>query len=594
MVGEKPIIYFAFANQEGKQHLAALNEEVQRIKSIFSKSHLNGDITLLTDEYAGIKEIEERFTAIKGINKEKNQPIIIHFSGHADNQNWFLSAEHTITKKRLKVFLNTMNNVQLVFMNACCTKDLKDFLLDEIGVKAVIATSKKVNDRHATIFATKFYTKWIEFKNKPIIQAFEETCAGEGLAFETKYDADFRGVIREDDDDEIIPWGLYFKEEQAKNIVLNKGFEFEVSQSDYSLLSEYSKAQKLAGESAKELDKQDKELLPFSNLSESDIPENFRGLFNLTKENREKAFKIAIEHNKIANDLWLKIINSSNTPQFKQAFDTFNFSKEDDFLYDLTAGSDKGVPKGVYLLRGTADSGLSLLSHRIITYGRILPYNSMNHIIDFSNISDIRNPIEKIKEKVFTYEEKQKSTINSLDELAKAIIKFRLTESILDPYILILNHVNNLGQAEIENILLVFWNTLRLEMIKDKDIVVRQLVVVLIETIEAQKKTVNTNDDYDLSEAVEEVSVFCSIPIARLPQNSEIFPFEKIEKLKEKDIKVFFKNNNKLFSRWANECNKFLDNESPYAEKTLLTLADELKNEDLKVHIENRKKFIFT
>ena len=588
---KKPIVYFAFANQ-GEDYLNALNDEIRGIKPLFIDSHLKEELVFAIDENAGLNEMAASFTALNRKNTKEN-PKIIHFSGHADKAYWLLANNQDVNANSLSNLLDGIENVALVFMNACCTKDLKDFLLDEIGVKAVIATSKKISDKKAALFATKFYERWLDEKT-PLLQAFNNICAADGIMFQT-YDGDnYRGIVRDEEQEEGFAWGLYWKDEKAKDIILNDGSinrkenkaDEKEDPAKNNLLEEYELAQKLVYEKAFDLDKVNKELQPFSLMPDTAVPDMFKGLVTLAKDNKEKTLQAYQKLKQNADTLWQQILNYDRTPSFKEAFNTFNFTKELGGLTPLVQEQGKGVRNGVYLLRGTSQCGLGLLSYRIMALGRPpIAYDFMPACFDFEGRSEENNILENIKKQLFS--PKENLTILSFEDLAKAIQKTYLEQTDPKPFVLVLNNAYRAfrGNDDALNIFFdKFWRTLQTD-IKDKTNI-RQIIILFLE---------NTDDpDYvfpeDTEEEEEEDITFCGISYTPTHKANNVFPVKKIAKLKKDEISDWCVNK-PVFFDWLNRLDDFWVDNKPFVGTTLVHVAKKINNAELINYIESRNNF---
>ena len=85
---------------------------------------------------------------------------IFHYAGHADDYSLLLEtaqgAQFEAEATDLAAVLSLQNSLHLVFLNACSTRAQVDGLRN-VGIKAVIATSRAVDDSTATTFAKYFY-----------------------------------------------------------------------------------------------------------------------------------------------------------------------------------------------------------------------------------------------------------------------------------------------------------------------------------------------------------------------------------------------------------------------------------------------------
>lgn len=164
--------------------------------------------------------VEDVFDAVEKWHRRKDL-VLFHYGGHATGATLLLSDQEAnsleANAEGLARLLGSIPSLKLVFLNACSTKDQVQLLFKH-GVKAVIATSKPVEDKMAVDLADRFY---------------QNLAAGEtiGSSFErardfvlTKYKKQDILAAREtrdlvfDNFSEIVegqdlPWGLYHQAE---------------------------------------------------------------------------------------------------------------------------------------------------------------------------------------------------------------------------------------------------------------------------------------------------------------------------------------------------------------------------------------------
>jgi formylglycine-generating enzyme required for sulfatase activity len=176
-MGEVPIVVLAFANeQEGRRYLRDLPEELRRLQDILKEAEHNGLCRLELLPNASLDQIFDVFT------DNRDQVTILHYAGHADSGRLLLessaaggAAAHAAG---LAVFLGQRGGLQLVFLNGCSTRAQIARLL-EVGVAAVIATARAIDDGMARDFAAAFYT---ELSSGAPLRAAYEAARGRVLA----------------------------------------------------------------------------------------------------------------------------------------------------------------------------------------------------------------------------------------------------------------------------------------------------------------------------------------------------------------------------------------------------------------------------
>ncbi len=142
---------------------------------------------------------------------------VFHYSGHA-NGHLFRTEDDDYTKDQFLALLFG-KKPNLVFLNGCSTYGYVDFLLAN-EVKAVIATSTKINDGKARRFSAKFYESLA--RNKTLEEAFNEAKSILPNAGEVKSvgrSVMGWGNLSASRKGEACPWGLYHldKPEDYKN-----------------------------------------------------------------------------------------------------------------------------------------------------------------------------------------------------------------------------------------------------------------------------------------------------------------------------------------------------------------------------------------
>ncbi len=111
----------------------------------------------------------------KELGKYGPQIQILHVGGHGASDRLWLQDEagklQTTYVRGLAKLIEKQLPIQLVFLNACATKDQME-VFTEKGVKVVIATAGPVYDEVACLFATAFYKAWVA--GGTLREAFDE------------------------------------------------------------------------------------------------------------------------------------------------------------------------------------------------------------------------------------------------------------------------------------------------------------------------------------------------------------------------------------------------------------------------------------
>ncbi|MEZ4777030.1 MAG: CHAT domain-containing protein [Bacteroidia bacterium] len=217
-MSERPVIFLAFANSSKESaYLAELTKEADEIYTILHDraDMAQSDYTLHWDQESSLEKLAE------WLGKFENRVVLFHFAGHADNDKIFLTSGEAKSKGIARL-LADQKNLKLVFLNGCSTKDQVVTLLS-LGVPAVIATARPVNDKTASFFANILY-KNLE-KGKTLKQSFDKAVAV--AEADDKEVETYRSISWDEDaidDKGGFPWGLYVNEAEGsdeKNSVLN-------------------------------------------------------------------------------------------------------------------------------------------------------------------------------------------------------------------------------------------------------------------------------------------------------------------------------------------------------------------------------------
>lgn len=218
-------IFLAAAHMKSSP-LNALIEEVRAINKTLEPLSKQGRLQLLLNRAASIEDIFSTF----GNN---NDIQIFHYAGHADGERLYLEeAGHIKGIAELfglrKEVGSPWSKLRFVFLNGCATKG-QVASLHGAGVAAVLATSRKVEDQLAKVFATSFYESWIA-EGKTLKEAFEVASI---RVRTTKPEAEIKlnnrglGLRALKEYREEIHWGLYLNPElknhsTIENWVLNE------------------------------------------------------------------------------------------------------------------------------------------------------------------------------------------------------------------------------------------------------------------------------------------------------------------------------------------------------------------------------------
>ncbi|MEM6320731.1 MAG: CHAT domain-containing protein [Bacteroidota bacterium] len=191
-----PIFYLTFANTSDQSRLQ-LEREEDAIRNLLKPAEKEGRIKVVTQSFASIKKVG-RFLV-----ENDNQVRIFHFGGHASGTELILT-DQAARANGIATLLGQQENLQLVFLNGCSTRDQVDLLL-ELGIPAVIATSLAIGDRLAKAFAEHFYKAIAE--QLPVEKAFN---SAQALiqTMSTFYPRRYRDAFKREAETAPL-WGLY-------------------------------------------------------------------------------------------------------------------------------------------------------------------------------------------------------------------------------------------------------------------------------------------------------------------------------------------------------------------------------------------------
>lgn len=199
----KPVVYLAFANDPSAP-LPMLTEEAQQLERIFRRVS-DTHIQLGKDEFATLDIMADK------LRHFGQQLQVLHYAGHADSRRLLLP-DGPADGSGMAQFIAAAGP-QLIFLNGCSTRGQVRRLL-ELGIPAVIATSRPIGDELATKVAAHF---------------FQGLCAGMtiGAAFQAVEGyfaakaqptllSRTRGIgFEEEKEDNALSWGLYYEQDEA-------------------------------------------------------------------------------------------------------------------------------------------------------------------------------------------------------------------------------------------------------------------------------------------------------------------------------------------------------------------------------------------
>lgn len=161
----KPVFFLAFAN-DPESPIPAVAREVRSIREGFELALEQGLCEVLILESVRAQDIFDTFEN----PLYRGRIAVFHYGGHATPEGLHLGQSETLFAEGLAPFLGRQEGLKLVFLNGCSTVGQVDEL-KEAGVKAVIATSKDIDDGLASLFAGRFYRSLARYSS--IAQAYQ-------------------------------------------------------------------------------------------------------------------------------------------------------------------------------------------------------------------------------------------------------------------------------------------------------------------------------------------------------------------------------------------------------------------------------------
>ncbi|GAB3019093.1 hypothetical protein GCM10027185_15220 [Spirosoma pulveris] len=213
-----PVLLFAYANDKDEQ-LPALELEKKAIAASLNPLK-RANLINFEDNHQTTESLADALL--------KNQRVcVFHFAGHA-NSRQLLFEDQRADIKGIVPMLKLQKQLFLVVLNGCSTASQVKRLLD-IGIPAVVATRRPVNDRLAQEFAQNFYASLAE--SKTLTEAFEFALARRSMnESNLEISATHRGIklITQDGQADELAWELSYLPERKREVeqwVLPRGDE---------------------------------------------------------------------------------------------------------------------------------------------------------------------------------------------------------------------------------------------------------------------------------------------------------------------------------------------------------------------------------
>ncbi|MCB9547929.1 MAG: CHAT domain-containing protein [Myxococcales bacterium] len=212
--GRKPLILLTFANEAATSAawLRALPAEVRALREALQPAQDAGLCHVEVETNASVD------TLIEALQRPREDTLaVFHYAGHASGDGLFLEGEGGAAQQAhaggLARLLSRQPGLQVVFLNGCSTEPQVRRLLD-LGVPAVIATNRAIDDGVATRFAQTFYRRLAQ--GAAVGEAFADaenailvTFGEGGSLFRTEVTRSFAPIARAEEATGDLPWRLH-------------------------------------------------------------------------------------------------------------------------------------------------------------------------------------------------------------------------------------------------------------------------------------------------------------------------------------------------------------------------------------------------
>ncbi|MEO6038788.1 MAG: CHAT domain-containing protein [Saprospiraceae bacterium] len=149
--------------------LPELVEEVRLLEAMLQPLHERQLWQLLSNRAANLDDVFKTFS------RSGQEIAVFHYAGHANQQELHFEDGGQVRGLAELFGLTQGTALRLVFLNGCASAGLVDSL-HGVGVAAVIATARPVDDTLARAFAARFYETWA-MEGKSLEQAFDTATA---------------------------------------------------------------------------------------------------------------------------------------------------------------------------------------------------------------------------------------------------------------------------------------------------------------------------------------------------------------------------------------------------------------------------------
>lgn len=409
-----PYIYLAFANSDNEVFLKSVETERNEIRNRLAMFDARGLLKFGIFDGLTKEDLEET------LPEYTQQVEIFHFAGHAGEDqltNSFKLALKDVnySEEEFARMIGKFPKLKLVFLNGCSTKGLVDRLHQE-GVKAILATSSKIDDFKAARFSISFY-RYFTIEGHSLQVAFDQAAATLGEDFSKTVRVRFMEGAVDPESNETMPWGLYFrttgnqaKDQQLKEELLNwqllrPGDEL-IPHDLHKMLLDYEEALDKSDERKekifKTLKRNKKLLIIEEDEDEPDLKEIAslkQDIEALQKELQEIEARLESMRQKIAT-YSLEDNNAKLRAELLRKLEGINYKDQFTSFRTLT---NTNVPTQAFVVQGTSACGHEILLQRYLNYLGLKSKNIYTRIeIPFQLNSSITASANSIWAKVQT------------------------------------------------------------------------------------------------------------------------------------------------------------------------------------------------
>ncbi len=194
-----PLVLFVYANDK-VSYLSNIPEETNNIKEVFDRAISEYDIEVQLLPFSDADSL------LNLIHRNSERLLALHFSGHTDDQLWYLD-EGQINAEGLVAVLKKCHQLQFIFLNGCDNQaQINAFA--SIGIPSLIGTTEPINDKQAGRFSDFFYQALL-VQNLSIQAAFDQATQSIDATIHPD-DKHLRSLkLPTADQSDIVPWFIY-------------------------------------------------------------------------------------------------------------------------------------------------------------------------------------------------------------------------------------------------------------------------------------------------------------------------------------------------------------------------------------------------